>query len=480
MRSLFFTFALLFTILIIGCKKDAVTTDSSKTVNFSTDTLFFDTVFSTIGSSTRKFKIYNKNNQAIKISSLRLAGGSNSLFRLNVNGVPGIEFKDLEIRAKDSMWVFADVTVDPQNSATPYIVKDSLLIETNGNKQEVKLIAFGQQAIFHKPTPGNSSFFLNCNETWTNDTPHVVYGLALIDTGCVLNIEKGTKVYFHSNGAIIALKEASLKINGTKSEPVVLQGDRLEPWYENVAGQWNGIYLFPLSVENEFNYAVIKNARTGIQCDTVNGSFSALPTLTLNNTVVQNASGIGLNARGTFIKAYNSMFINCGSYCAAFSLGGQYEAYHCTFGNYSPSSPDQSAIVLNNWFKDNNLNINPRDLEKADFYNCVIYGNQFNELTLSKDDGADFNFTFNNSLLKVNFADVDTTAGFTNCLFNKTPSFVNTSEYNFQLSNNSNAINIGDINTVNSNLIELEKDLLGTPRNIDSAPDAGAYEYITE
>lgn len=476
MRGLFLALFIFTSILFVACQRDKVTTDSSKKISFSTDTLFFDTVFTTIGSSTRKFKIYNKNNQAIRISNLRLAGGDNSLFRLNVNGVAGKEFKDLEIRAKDSMWVFADVTVDPQNSAIPYIVKDSLVFTTNGNIQDVKLVAFGQQAIFHKPAADNSSFFLDCNETWTNDTPHVVYGIAFIDTGCVLNIEKGAQIYFHTNGALVALKEASLKVNGTKDEPVVMQGDRLEPWYANVAGQWNGVYLFPLSVENEINWTVIKNARTGIQCDTVNPGFSNLPTLTLKNSIIQNCSNFGLNARGSFIKAYNSMFINCGSYCAALSLGGDYEMNHCTLGNYSPSSPDQSALVLNNWFRANDGSIVPRDLDRADLNNCIIYGSQVNEVTLSKDDGANFNFNFNHSLVKVNFTDVDISTGFNNCVFNKSPEFLDQLSFNFNLSPTSAAVNIGDLQVVNTNLLLLEKDLNDASRILDSQPDAGAFE----
>jgi len=193
-----------FCILVLtACKKDSFTTDSSETISFSTDTLLFDTVFSTIGSSTRKFKIYNRNNESIKISSLKLAGGENSIFRLNVNGVPGISFKNLEIKSKDSMWVYADVTVDPSSTNLPYVVKDSLEFETNGNKQDVNLIAFGQNAIFHKAEAGSSSFLLGCNEVWNNDIPHVVYGIAVIDTGCTLRIKKEQKYFSIPTGQLL-------------------------------------------------------------------------------------------------------------------------------------------------------------------------------------------------------------------------------------------------------------------------------------
>ena len=466
---------------LFACTKDSLTTNSSDSISFDTDTLFFDTVFTTVGSSTRKFKIYNKHNSKIKISNLKLAGGSNSIFRLNVNGIPGIEFKDLEIRAKDSMWVYADVTVDPGNTNLPFVVTDSIEFTTNGNFQDVKLVAFGQNAIFHKSGNGNTSFYIDCDDIWENDTPHVVYGIAVIDTNCSLTIEKGTRVYFHNNGAIVALNKSSLKINGTKDEPVILEGDRLEPSYDNIAGQWQGIYLFPLSIDNEVNWAVIKNARLGIQADTLNSSVSSNPTLTIRNSMIYNCSSIGISGRGSWIEGSNCVFVNCGDYCGAFSLGGKYSFKHCTFGNYSPNGIDKAAVVLNNWFEDNNRNIIPRDLETADFTNCIIYGAQENELLLSKIDEATFNHHFKNCLIKVNTNDVDTESpNFVNCAVNENPDFKDIYFHDFNLNENSSAINLGDVSEVNSDLINLEFDLNNTSRTNDGKPDAGAYEYLAE
>jgi len=476
-----YTLSFICILILTACKKDSFTTDSSETISFSTDTLLFDTVFSTIGSSTRKFKIYNRNNESIKISSLKLAGGENSIFRLNVNGVPGISFKNLEIKSKDSMWVYADVTVDPSSTNLPYVVKDSLEFITNGNKQDVNLIAFGQNAIFHKAEAGSSSFLLGCNEVWNNDIPHVVYGIAVIDTGCTLTIKKGAKVFFHSNGAIVALRKASLKIEGTQDEPVILEGDRLEPEYANAAGQWQGLYLFPLSVENEINWAVIKNSRIGVQIDTVNSSYSSKPTLTIKNSIIKNCSSTGISGRGTYIEGTNCLIANCGEYCGSFALGGKYNFTNCTFANYTPNSTDLTALVLNNWFKDNNLNINPRDLDEANFTNCIIYGSQLTEIVLSKIDDALFNYQFKNCLIKASSADINIeTSEFKNCLINKTPHFINTNTNNFNIGINSSAANKGDATSVNSNLTDLEFDLNNNSRISDSKPDIGAYEFIPE
>ena len=471
--------SILFTIALLSCKKDKYANSINEKISFNTDTLFFDTVFTTVGSSTRKFKIYNKHNSKIKISSIKLAGGESSIFRLNVNGVPGIKFKDLEIRPNDSMWVYADVTVDPGNTNLPFVVTDSIEFKTNNNLQDIQLVAFGQNAVFHKAEIGNSSFYIECDDIWENNLPHVVYGIAIIDTNCSLTIERGTHVYFHNNGAIVALNKGTLKVNGTKDEPVTLEGDRLEPAYDNVAGQWQGIYLFPLSIDNEVNWAIIKNSRLGIQADTINPSASSNPTLTIRNSMIYNCSSIGISGRGSWIEASNCVFANCGDYCGALTLGGNYNFKHCTFGNYAPNSIEKSALVLNNWFEDNNRNIISRDLESANFTNCIIYGSQENEITLSKSDDGIFNYKFRNCLIKVKTSDIDTkTSEFINCSVNKSPDFVDFNLHNLNIKESSAAKDLGEIDEVNDDIINLEFDLNNNSRTDDSKPDAGAYEFV--
>lgn len=462
-------------IFLSSCQKDSYADSTSEKLEFSTDTLYFDTVFSTVGSSTRSFKIRNPHSDPIIIQSISLA--NNSPFRINIDGVAGKTFSDITIRGNDSIWVFSEVTVDPEATNLPFVVKDSIVFQTNGNIQDVNLVAFGQNAIYHRPPAGKSSFVLNCNETWSKDTPHVVYGIAVIDSMCELTIEAGAQIHFHNNGALLAYYGGSLKIKGNPNEKVVLQGDRLEPWYEDVPGQWLGIYLFPLSFDNQIEWAVIKNARIGIQCDTVNTVQSSNPTLTIKNSIVKNCSSIGISGRGTDIVGYNSVFANCGEYCGSFALGGKYNFYHCTFGSYYSGNNDKPAVALNNWYKDNNLNIITRDLTEANFYNSIIYGNKNNEILLSKEDGGTFNFSFQNCLVKVTNDDTNSnTPEFDNCIVNKSPFFVSTENADFHLENNSNAIDIGDFSIVASMIPQLGKDLDNALRTGDSKPDAGAYE----
>src|ERR1035441_1721777 len=165
---------------IDSCKKDRITTDPSAKLSFSTQSILFDTVFTTVGSTTKTFLVYNRNSQSIKISSIQLARGTASNFRINVNGLKGVQFNNIEIRAKDSMFVFVEVTVNPNNASSPLVIRDSIVFQTNGNMQDVHLEAWGQNAYFYTPNifpangfPGYSN--ISCNAVWTNDKPHVIY-----------------------------------------------------------------------------------------------------------------------------------------------------------------------------------------------------------------------------------------------------------------------------------------------------------------
>ena len=197
--------------------------------------------------------------------------------------------------------------------------------------------------------------------------------------------------------------------------------------------------------------------------------------------MIYNCSSIGISGRGSWIEGSNCVFANCGDYCGAFSLGGNYTFKHCTFGNYAPNGIDKSALVLNNWFEDNNRNIIPRDLESANFINCIVYGYQQNEIILSKVDEAIFNYQFKNCLIKVNTSDVDTeTSEFVNCVINQTPDFIDVGMHNLNLGENSSAKDLGELNEVNNDIIHLKFDLNNNSRTDDNKPDAGAYEFIPD
>ena len=165
---------------LFACKKESFITSPDAQVTISADTLSFDTVFTTAGSVSGVFKIINENNQKLKISSVKLMGGSSSPYKINVDGFVGPEVNNLEIAAKDSMYVFVSVLIDQNTANLPFIVRDSIKINYNGVDRWVQLEAWGQNAHFFRNKK------ITANETWINDLPYVILGYLLVDTNIIL------------------------------------------------------------------------------------------------------------------------------------------------------------------------------------------------------------------------------------------------------------------------------------------------------
>ena len=79
-------------------------------LTFSKDTVYLDTVFTNIGSSTYNLKVYNNSSKNILIPEIKLSNGENSFFRLNVDGIynqdndNGKSFENIELLANDSLY----------------------------------------------------------------------------------------------------------------------------------------------------------------------------------------------------------------------------------------------------------------------------------------------------------------------------------------------------------------------------------------
>ncbi|HZF99581.1 MAG TPA: hypothetical protein VEY71_01190, partial [Chitinophagales bacterium] len=248
---------------LVGCRKDNLFT-AATTLEFTSggqrlDTLTFDTVFTTQGSAVRSFVVHNRESKRINISSLRIEGGEASPFRLNVDGVPGKVFENIEINAKDSIYVFVAVTIDPNASTNPFVIEDKVLFNVNGNQQSVLLNAWGQNAYFHF---GET---LEVSETWPNDKPHVVINSIFVDENSTLTIQQGTRVYMHGNSAFYV--GGTLIVNGTKQDSVVFQGDRLEPYFKDLPGNWGFIQFLRFSKDNVLTHTIIKDALYGVLVD---------------------------------------------------------------------------------------------------------------------------------------------------------------------------------------------------------------------
>ena len=471
---------LLYILLIVSlfsCKKDELLTDPNAKLDFSEDSILFDTVFTTIGSTTKHFKIYNNNNQPINISSLKIARGSASNFRINVDGVPGVSFSNIEIPRKDSLFVFVEVTVDPNDVNSPMMILDSIIFETNGNMQDVDLVAVGQDVWLHTPDTiiqGLPPFsIIPCNDVWVNDKPHLIYGYTVVDSACSLTIQAGVRVYLHNGGGLWIYRGGNLKVLGTVAQPVTFQGDRLEQEYQDIPGQWDRIWINEGSVDNVIDHAIIKNGFIGIQTETILGRWTSTgSTLKLTNTKIHNMSGMGIFTRYYNIVAGNNLITNCGQYNLAITLGGSYSFRHCTFANYWVHSQRSTpAVYINNYNSAQAI-----DLDSAYFGNCIIYGDKANEVQLDSIGGKAFNFKFQNTLIRID-PSVNTSSSFhyNSIIKNQDPGFADAYGGNFKLSAGSVARDQG--NPIDA--AKFPKDIIEKDRpNPDTGkPDLGCYEF---
>lgn len=372
-----------------SCKKNQFA--NSGNLEFSTDTLVFDTVFTTVGSTTLHFKLYNKQNKRLKIEEVQLMGGSASPFRINADGVAGNFIKDLEVEPKDSLFVFVEVTLDPNGGIMPMIIEDSIRFKTNGTNQYVNLAVWGQDAYFHYKDTNSG--------TWNNDKPHVIYGYASVDEATSLTIPAGTNVFLHKS-ALLFVNKGALNIQGTKDSPVTFQGDRLEPTYANASGQYYGIY-FNEALPSTINYCQIKNATAGIHL------FSADPsntqaTLRVSNTTITNCANYGVFLyRKPHIEMENCIIANNGTHALLVLAGGDYEIRNSYLINDGSQSP---AIGVRNYYSDASSSttyVGSTDIGLV--ANSVVYGNLEQEYvidTLNPDGTLSFNFQFIANVLK--------------------------------------------------------------------------------
>ncbi len=438
-------------------------TDSSAKLAFTSDTILFDTVFTTVGSVTKHFKILNTHNQPLNISNISLAGGTNSNFRINVDGLSGVDFENIEIPAKDSLFVFAEVTVDPVGVNTPLIVEDSILFYTNGNEQKVWLHAWGQDAYFHNRE------IITANITWTNDKPHVIYGYAIVDSCQTLTIDPGTTVYGHNNSTLYMYK-SSLQAVGTPGNEITFRGDRLAPFLlanpDSVAGQWRGVWFFEAK-ESRIEHAEIKNAVVGVQVDTLQtGQF-----VNLNKVRVNNSLYAGIIGQGN-VRATNCLFGNSGNYSGLISYGGDQLYQYCTFGNFwNDSDRSTTLFALTDYFVTGGV-IYYRPFTQATFENCIFYGpsGNDNEITLDTLDrslgGAAPVFFFDHCLFRTD-KNITDGAYYNLCKKNLNPNFADPELWDFHIGSGG-AENMGKI------IPGVLDDLDGIGRSIPS--DVGCYE----
>ena len=447
--------ALFITVLAIqACQpeEELINESAGLHLKISTDTVLFDTLLSERGSLTKRFKIYNPNKSAIRISSIRLGLADQSPYSLIINGRKVQSLQNEVLFGRDSLQVLISVFIDPQDENTPYLVKDSVILDWNDRKNHVKLVAWGQDAIYI-----NADSL--CNVNWTADRPYVIFNYAFVNAGCDLTMDPGTRVFLDNEAAMVVA--GSLKVLGNKDERVTIRNTRFD--YKYAPGQWDGIYFLEGSSANEIRYADITNGTIGLYLGTPDDDSNF--DLEVEGTSIGHMSGAGILAFTSELKVVNTVIYNCGQYIVGNFAGGTYQYDHCTLVNFpnfffrdEPSVQFSDNATVGGTLYSGPLNITLR--------NSIIWGNQRDELLVS-DGGFGVTKTFVSGIVR---STLPVNGHFTSQEFNF-PGFINPQLFDYRLDTTAFARDRGT-------LIGIDTDLNGSARDVK--PDMGAFEFIEE
>ena len=477
--------------ILLGCTffacddlDDHYSSNPTHRLDFSTHLLSFDTIFSTIGSTTKQFMIYNRNSEALNIESILLAGAQETGFRINVDGRKGDSFKNIAILAKDSMYVFVEVTVNPNGTNQPLMIQDSVVFFFNGIKQSVVLEAYGQDVNLYK----GGSVITN-NTTLTAEKPYLIYDSLTIAKDAVVTIEKGATFYMHDRAKINV--EGTLNAVGTKDQPITFRGDRLDfilndvlP-YDRTPGQWGGLFFKSESFDNILDHVIVRNGTTGIFCEQ---SLPDRSKLKIDNSQITNMDGNLLSAVNCNVEVINSELTNATGAVSSL-IGGSYRFIHCTLANFMTLKTRSSShsLLLSNILPGKDKDNDQTFPLTVSFDNCIIDGNHAagteslkGELSLKPADGMDFNYRFNHCVIKTVGENND---DFISSFFVKTgPSYTllggekNKYVYNFRL-DSATTVGVGKADPEITKLYPVDRD--GTNRlTSTNGPTIGVYEYV--
>jgi len=460
LKASYLFYVVLFITIQFSCIiDDEVVSDNPEyQLSFSTDTIAFDTVFTSLGSITKRFMVRNPNPKALIIEEIYVGDGLESPYRITVAGNETNFVENQHILGNDSLMVLVTVSIDPSDNSIPFIVRDSIVFITNGNLQDVKLQSWGQNAHFM----GDS--ILSCDTKWIPDIPYFLHGSILVDSLCELTIEKGVQV-FSSFNTFIFIK-GSLIVEGHQSERVLFRNERLEQQYENIPGQWGGIVFLEGSKNNCIEYTDIRNMQYGVRLGSPDND--TIPDLILKHVRIENSAIGGIMAFTSDLFAENTLINTSAGYVVGNFAGGNYTYNHCTIANYPINyfSGQAALVITDNIDLEDGSSISEPIF--VNLLNSIVWGYLDEEIVLDSNLENELNVYSRNSILKTS---LDIFEGDGNFLNTETDfmQFNNVVQYDYTPDSLSPAID----NAMESDALS---DLFGQQR--DSLPDIGAIEYI--
>ena len=482
---LLYIFLFTLSALFFACSDyDSYSVDSSFRLEFSDDTVRFDTLISTIASPTKTLYVFNNNADGIRVSNIRLQKGTESLFRINVDGeyLANGSGDDFLIRKNDSIIVRIEVTLPESGTCDTVMYSDELLFNLeNGALQRVLLTAGGVDAyIVH-------GLIIQSDSTLYTDKPYLIYDSLVVAKDGQLNLLPGTRLFMHDSTAVDVY--GRINAQGSLDNPVVFRGARTDRMFDNIpfdntSSRWRGVNIHKGSFNNVFNYCDIHSGRWGIRVDST--SLDQL-SLTLLNSVIHNVDGDGLRLYNCATEILNSQISNTLGDCLCI-IGGDNTFRHCTIAQYYPWSNKygDALSVANVYIPNVKADTLHYTLSSLKFFNCVITGyaeDVINGINLKKKFDDAKNYEFRNCFLRT--VEENDEVNFISCKFDNKDMELK-GEKNFMLFDTRNFIydftpdSLSEIrNMADPNLVGvLTSDRLGRSRNEDEAPDAGCYEYI--
>ena len=452
------------TVMFSSCIEDGFTTSPSDVLAFNRDTVSFDTVITLQGTATKQMVVYNHSKKQINISSIKVAGdAAKGHFHLNVDGIRGDEFHNVEIRGNDSIYIFIEAYIDEMEQDEPTLLEDRLIFETNGKTQRVLLSAWGQDVIRIK---GDT---ISRNTRFTADKPYLIYDTMYVAPNATLTLDAGTTLLFHDKAAMRCA--GRMLANGTAEGPITFRGDRLdrivgETSFDIMSDQWGGIIFTPPTMGNVLKHVIMKGSSIGMHCsaygDTVNCA------LKLVNCVLTNSASTCLATATCYVQAIGTEISDAAEEVAYFA-GGKVMASQCTFANnYLFKVPSLPIVnIFDVEYSDGTIG-----KIKAYFDNCILYGLA---PELNESDLDEFNVFMRYCLFKSNG---DDDAHFINCIWEGDPMFLTVRDdhfFDYRLDNESDAIGKGNPALCPA---EARYDRYGNDRLAGGAVDLGAYVWV--
>ncbi len=465
---------------LTACQQEIVSDNPNLQLTFSHDSLLFDTVFTDMGSSTKRMMVYNPNKNALLIERVEMKNGES--FFINLDGENQLEnLRDITLRGGDSLFLFVRAEIDPQNVNTPVLVEDAIVFHVNRKTQTIYLQAYGQDVEIMR---SDEKFVQYDNLLIDNKKPYLIYDTLVVAGN--LTIKKGATLYMHSGAMIYAYGNVTAK--GTLEEPIVIRGDRTDMLFDSVpyrvaSAQWNGLYLVHLAdwrtPTYTLDYVDILSGTIGLYALSENANKR--PKMSLTNARIHNHSVYGLVLQNVDATVVNTEISNCASYCV-YVAGGTHNFVHNTIASYfgfpyttinihNTPREDVAAVYINNLSK----NLAPTT---TSFYNCIITGARKNNVVVATPlpDYYEGKFVGNYLLadsLSETFAQHNVYASDSDTVVFRNVYYL-TKEYryyDFQLDSLSPARGIADSVMAS----HFPTDRLGIRRK--AHPDAGCYEY---